>query len=506
MGSIDHSLQSEPRSAGVLLHPTSLPGAYGIGSFGPEAYAFLDFLARANQRLWQVCPLGPTGYGDSPYQCFSAFAGNPLLIGLESLLADGLLSPDDLGDAPDAPGVVDYAAVIPWKSALLKRSFDRFRKVAPPSARARLARFAALNAEWIDDYALFMALKDAHEGRSWTEWEEPLRDREPDPIDAFRAEHAERLELSRYQQWLFHAQWHALRAAGATVGVRFFGDLPIFVAHDSADVWAHRDLFLLDDSGSPTVVAGVPPDYFSATGQLWGNPIYDWEAHERSGFAWWTSVLASKFSLYDFVRIDHFRGFSAYWSIPAGESTAVNGRWVESPGRDLFTMVEQRLGRLPVIAEDLGVITPDVVELIEEFGFARMKVLQFAFDANEQNDYLPFTYDSNCVVYTGTHDNDTVAGWLEHASAADRAFALDYLLSRSDEPAEQAWDFIRGAIASTARFCVVPVQDLLALGSDARMNKPGTLGGNWSFRLTEGLLSDAIADRLARLTALYGRA
>jgi 4-alpha-glucanotransferase len=503
VASLDHSITNEPRSAGILLHPTSLPGRHGIGSFGPEADEFIDFLARAGQRLWQVCPLGPTGYGDSPYQCFSAFAGNPLLIGLEQLRTDGLLGAGDLEGGPADGERVDYGTVIPWKTGLLRKAFDRFNKVATPGQHSRLRQFEHLHRHWLDDFGLFMALKDANEGRPWTEWDAALRDRDPSALEAFAAEQRERISLSKFQQWLFHTQWFALRAVARSYDIRIIGDLPIFVAHDSADVWAHRELFKLDDVGRPTVVAGVPPDYFSATGQLWGNPIYDWDVHRDSDFAWWSDVLTSKFSLYDHVRIDHFRGFSAYWSIPAGEETAMNGRWVESPGRELFTVVEERFGRLPVIAEDLGVITEDVVELIEYFGFARMKVLQFAFNADEQNDYLPYNYDANAVVYTGTHDNDTVVGWLSDARDADRQFALDYLVSDENEP---AWDFIRGAIASPAQFAVVPAQDLLNLGSDARMNTPGTTGGNWEFRLRPGQLTPELADRLRGITALYGRA
>ncbi len=503
MAALDHSIVNEPRSSGVLLHPTSLAGRFGIGSFGPEASEFIDFLARAGQRLWQVCPLGPTGYGDSPYQCFSAFAGNPLLIGLEQLVDDGLLSQDDLSDAPPVGEKVDYGAIIPWKTALLQKAFAKFREIGTSGSRARLEQFEHLHAHWLDDYALFMALKDANKGRPWTEWKAPLRDRDEAAIAEFASAQKQSIALRKFQQWLFHTQWFAIRAEAQSYDIRIIGDLPIFVAHDSADVWAHRELFKLDEEGNPTVVAGVPPDYFSATGQLWGNPIYDWDVHREDGFAWWSDVLLSKFSLYDHVRIDHFRGFSAYWSIPAGETTALNGSWVESPGRELFSEIESRVGRLPVIAEDLGVITEDVVELIEQFGFGRMKVLQFAFQAHERNDYLPYRYDRNAVVYTGTHDNDTVVGWLSSAGKADRRFALDYLVSDGSEP---AWDFIRGAIASPAQFAVVPVQDLLGLGSESRMNTPGTTGGNWEFRLQPGEPSEEIAIRLRGLTELYGRA
>jgi 4-alpha-glucanotransferase len=498
---IDHSILSSPRSSGVLLHPSSLAGEHGIGSFGPEAHAFIDFLIRSGQRLWQVCPLGPTGYGDSPYQCLSALAGNAMLIGLEPLVEAGYLKASELKDSPGPGSRVDYGSLIPWKQERLRISYSGFLARADQAQRAKLARFERLQAGWLHDYALFVAIKEYHAGRPWTEWEIPLRDRYPQALQTFAAEHRDHISLVKFLQWVFHTQWSEIRAVAAAHGIRVMGDLPIFVAHDSADVWANRDLFYLDESGNPTVVAGVPPDYFSATGQLWGNPIYNWDAHQEDRFSWWISVFESKFSLYDYVRIDHFRGFSAYWSVDAGEETALNGQWISSPGYDLFRAAEERLGRLPVIAEDLGVITPDVVELIETFGFARMKVLQFAFNAGERNLYLPYRYEQNAVVYTGTHDNDTIVGWLEAVSEADRRFACNYL--RAGE--EPHWDFIRGALESPAHFAVVPAQDLLGLGSAARMNTPGTLGGNWEFRLTPQQLSDEIAERLFEMSELYGR-
>jgi 4-alpha-glucanotransferase len=487
----------------VLLHPTSLPGRFGIGSFGPEARVFLDFLVQAGQRIWQVCPLGPTGYGDSPYQCFSAFAGNPMLIALEPLQEDGLLTSDELADPPPPGDRVPYGPLIPWKMARLYTSYERFRKKASPSARGRCERFAHLNREWLVDFARFMALKESHGGRSWTEWEEGFRDRHPEAMAEFATSHADRIDFHTYLQWLFHSQWYSLRSLANAHGVRILGDLPIFAAHDSADVWARRELFELDGAGQPTVMAGVPPDYFSATGQLWGNPIYRWEEHRARDFDWWESVIRNKFRLYDYVRIDHFRGFAAYWAVPQGETTAQNGSWVEAPGEELFMTLESHLGRMPLIAEDLGVITRDVVELIHTFGFARMKVLQFAFDSGEENDYLPHTYEANSVVYTGTHDNNTMTGWLKDADPADREAALTYVNSTGDQP---HWDFIRTAIASTAHFAVVPAQDLLGLGSEARMNVPGTTGGNWTWRLGPGQLTSDIAARLGALTATYGRA
>ena len=486
----------------MLLHPTSLPGACGIGSFGPEARRFLNFLVEARQRLWQVCPLGPTGYADSPYQCFSAFAGNPMLIGLEQLRDDGLLEDSDLTDCPPSTDKVDFGPLIPWKQAVLQRGFEKFRRDSPASERARLQRFEFLNRHWLSDYGLFMALKEAHGGGPWSDWSAELRHREPDVLDAARAEHEERIAFHIFAQWLFFEQWLALRAEANAHGIRIVGDLPIFVAQDSADVWAGQGLFELDEEGVPLVVAGVPPDYFSSTGQLWGNPVYRWEKHQADDFAWWHQVLVNKLRMYDFVRVDHFRGFSAYWSVPRGETTAINGEWVPAPGRELFRSLESKMGRLPLIAEDLGVITKDVVELINQFGFPRMKVLQFAFDSGEDNNYLPHTYDANAVVYTGTHDNNTTTGWLEGASEADREYALRYVNSDGTQP---HWDFIRAAIASTAQFAIVPAQDLLGLGSAARMNTPGTTGGNWVWRLTEGQLTAEISSRLGRLTETYGR-
>ena len=426
-----------------------------------------------------------------------------MLIGLEQLQNAGLLARDDLADSPGLRDRVDYGSLIPWKIDRLYRSYQRFHSGAPSSERTKLADFENASDAWLGDFVLFMAIKEAHDGSPWTDWEQPLRDRDLGAIEAFRAEHSDRIGFHIYLQWQFHTQWHALRALASEQGIRLVGDLPIFVAHDSADVWAGRDLFELDDEGQPSIMAGVPPDYFSETGQLWGNPIYRWDRHRDDDFAWWHSVIAAKLDLYDHVRIDHFRGFAAHWAVPQGETTAINGEWLPSPGRELFALLEERIGRLPLIAEDLGVITPDVVELINTFGFARMKVLQFAFDSGEDNDYLPHTYEQNAVVYTGTHDNDTIVGWLEHANESDRTYALRYVNGDGVEP---HWDFIRCAIASTAQFAIVPMQDLLGLGSDSRMNVPGTTGGNWTWRLGSDRLSDDIASKLGEITATYGRA
>lgn len=508
MPQIDHSLRGEPRSAGVLLHPTSLPGRYGIGTFGPEAEAFLDFLARARMRLWQVLPLGPTGYGDSPYQGFSAFAGNPLLVALEPLVAAGYLTAADLADRPGADPVagatagVDFGALIPWKSRVLRLAFNRFMRGTRGTGRQPLATFRSENASWVEDFARFMALKEAHGGAPWSGWPRAFADRDERAVRAFAAEHTGEIDFHIFVQWIFASQWNALHRLAAERGISIIGDIPIFVSRDSADVWANRPQFQLDSDGRPTVVAGVPPDYFAETGQLWGNPIYNWQVQERNGFRWWQDVLESRFRRFDFVRVDHFRGFCAYWAVPFSEPTAENGEWVPAPGAHLFQTLAARIGRLPIIAEDLGVITPDVVELKNRFGFPGMKILQFGFDSAETNNHLPYTYDDNCVVYTGTHDNDTVVGWLATATERDREFAMRYLASDGSEP---HWDFIRAALASTARFAVAPMQDLLGLGSEARMNRPGTPGGNWQWRLStlDGL--EPIAARLADLCKLYGR-
>lgn len=511
MPGLDHSILSYPRSSGVLLHPTALPGAYGIGSLGPEAVRFLDFLAASGQRLWQVLPLGPTGYADSPYQCFSAFAGNPNLIALEPLLQWGWLTDEDLsseepGFPPSNHERIDYGAVIPWKRAVLRIAFARFVTAGSEEDRQRLEAFRNDQSAWLGDFALFMALKETHELRPWTEWEPELRDRDPEAIAAFADSHGEQIRFFVFLQWLFHEQWLRIRRLATDRAIRIIGDIPIFVAHDSADVWANRDLFFLDEEGTPTVVAGVPPDYFSATGQLWGNPIYNWDRHRETGFSWWRSVLLSRFALYDHVRIDHFRGFQAYWSIPGGAENAMGGSWVTAPGRELFEKMEQEIGELPVIAEDLGVITDEVVELIEHFGFARMNVLQFAFAASEQNDYMPHHHSRNAVVYTGTHDNDTSAGWGAAASKEDRAYALVYMAGRETAADEElAWHFVRAALTSVCQFAVIPMQDLLGQGTEHRMNLPGTTGGNWEYRVRPEQLSPELAARLRQYTTFAGR-
>ncbi len=498
------------RSSGILLHPTSFPGRYGIGDLGNAAYRFVDFLHGAGQSLWQVLPLGPTGYGDSPYQCFSAFAGNPLLIDPEQLVGDGLLTWDELETGlPDFPAdQIDFGWVITWKIPLLKHSFENFRRGANPDLRAEFSAFCADNAAWLDDFALFMALKDAHDGHPWGEWDVDIRTRRPDALARWQAELAGPAEIHKYLQWQFFRQWLALKKYANDKGIRIIGDIPIFVAYDSADAWANPDVFHFDAEGRPTVVAGVPPDYFSATGQLWGNPLYHWDEMARRGYRWWIARFQATLTQVDIVRVDHFRGFYNYWEIPAGEKTAIKGRWLKGPGAALFLAVEAELGKLLILAEDLGDFDADsragVDALMAEFGFPRMKILQFAFGSDADDPFLPHNFAPDCVVYPGTHDNDTIVGWFHKSSQPhERQAALKYL----DKPdaATIAWDFIRLGWASVARLAIASLQDLLGLDSHARMNTPSVLGGNWNWRYGQGDLSADLQEKLLGITTIFGR-
>lgn len=498
------------RQGGILLHPTSLPNTQGIGTLGSEARDFLDFCCRSGSRLWQVCPLGPTGYGDSPYQCFSAFAGNPLLIDLEQLVSYGLLSKAQVASLADLPqDKVDFGAIIPRKMALLLDAWKNYEraKSSKPAVQTmsyRLASFHTANKSWLNDYALFMALKDKFEGKSWNFWPQDIRDRTDAALHHYRQELKATIEFHIFIQGLFFEQWTAIKAYGASCGVKVLGDMPIFVAYDSADVWTRRDLFQLDEQGQPLAVAGVPPDYFSPTGQLWGNPLYRWENHRAENYAWWIAVIKEKLKLYDYLRIDHFRGFAGYWSVPFGEPTAQKGAWIPAPGKELFATIHAALGNAPIIAEDLGVITPDVVELMESFGFPGMKVLQFAFDSAEGNDHVPHNYKPHSLVYTGTHDNDTVRGWFMGARDEDRTRTREYLnLQESDKDIH--WGFIRAAYATVATIAVIPLQDVLGLDASGRMNTPGSLGNNWAWRYKKSDLRPGYAEKLAKLARTYGR-
>jgi 4-alpha-glucanotransferase len=489
------------RSSGVLLHPTSLPGPHGIGDLGPRARTWVDFLAEAGCGLWQVLPLGPTGFDNSPYQSFSAFAGNPYLISPELLLAEGLIEEKDLAGASFPGDRVDFSYLIPWKVKVLDAAFGRFRTSGASRLRDDLETFRTEHASWLDDFALFMALKEAHRGARWDEWPEAQRRRTPDTMAISRREFADGVERQAFRQFLFFRQWHALRRHAESKGIRIIGDVPIFVASDSADVWAHPDLFKLDDALRPTAAAGVPPDYFSPTGQLWGNPLYRWEAHRATGFQWWATRLRASLALVDLARLDHFRGFAAAWEVPVGSPTAEKGKWVEGPGAELLSRVVDVLGVLPLIAEDLGVITPDVESLREQFRLPGMKILQFAFSGPD-NPFLPHAYPRNCVVYTGTHDNDTTRGWYETAPEAEKDFCRRYLKS---DGKDIVWDLIRAAWASPAGFALAPMQDLLDLGTSARMNLPGKPSGSWTWRMGDGDASPALVDRLREINYLYHR-
>ena len=505
---------SFPRASGILLHPTSLPGRYGIGDLGPEAYAFMDFLAAAGQTLWQVLPLGPTGYGDSPYQCFSAFAGNTLLISPDMLLEQGLLNRPDLADVPQFPVErIDYGPIIECKHKLLWRAFEHFKQTTDTGLRGEFAAFCQQTAAWLDDYALFRAMKDVRGGEAWHKWERPMVERDPGALQAARTHLSEKIEARKFWQFLFFKQWAALKAYANERRVQVVGDIPIFVAHDSADVWVNKHLFKLNADGSPRVVAGVPPDYFSQTGQLWGNPLYDWERLRAEGFRWWIERISAMLHEFDILRIDHFRGFAASWEIPGGDKTAERGRWVEAPGRELFTAIKDALGALPIIAEDLGVITPDVEALRDDFGFPGMRILQFAFSGDSKNIDLPHNYHPNLVAYTGTHDNDTTAGWFNSAAGAgstrtaeeierERAFCLKYLNTNGREI---HWAFIRAVLASVAATAIVPLQDVLGCGHKARMNLPNSTAGNWAWRFQKKALTTKARTRLKELSALYGR-
>jgi 4-alpha-glucanotransferase len=491
------------RASGLLLHPTSLPGRFGIGDLGSEALSWVDFLAAAGQKLWQVLPLGPTGYGDSPYQSFSAFAGNPYLVSPERLLEDGLLEPGDLAGVPAFPaGRVDYGPVIEWKLAILAKAHARFSAGAAAGLRRDYDGFCRAQAGWLDDFALFMALKEAHGGATWTTWEAGLGAREPVALAAARERLAVAVDSQRFRQFLFFRQWSAVRAHARAAGVRIIGDLPIFVAHDSADVWSHPGLFQLDVKGAPAVMAGVPPDYFAKTGQLWGNPLYRWDVMARDGYAWWVERLRATFDVVDIARLDHFRGFEAYWEVPGGQATAEKGRWVKGPGAAFFESVKAALGALPIIAEDLGFVTPEVLALRDRFGLPGMKILQFAFDQDARHPFLPHNYTRNCVAYTGTHDNDTTPGWYAAAPESQRHFARSYLGCQGDD---LTWALIRAGLASVADTFIAPLQDILELGPEARMNLPGRLGGNWGWRFRSGQLTDTVRDRLLGLTETYGR-
>ena len=508
---------TQTRASGILLHPTSLPGKFGIGELGDEAYRFADFLYSTGQRRWQMLPLGPTAtmFYNSPYQSPSVFAGNPLLISLEKLVRDGFLETDDLEAAPAfTASAVNYEAVTQFKLPLLRKSCQMFQNRASRAERKQFDAFCEQHSFWLDDYALFMALKEAHGFAAWNTWENDIKWREPQAMKGWQRKLEQDIYCHRFQQYQFFQQWDELKRYCHDRDILLIGDIPIFVAYDSAEVWARPELFYLDGEGKPTVVAGVPPDYFSSTGQLWGNPLYRWDIMAEQGYSWWIERLRAVRLQVDIIRLDHFRGFETYWEVPAAEATAVNGRWMPGPGAALFEAAQQKLGQLPLIAEDLGMITQEVIALRDRLGFPGIRVLQFAFgDDCADNIHRPHTYPRNCVAYTGTHDNNTTVGWFKgddigattqtaEERQRERQRALEYL---GTDGREIHWGFIRAVFQSAADTAIVPLQDVLGLGSEARMNIPGRAGGNWRWRFAADMLTDEIKARLQEVTRCYGR-
>jgi 4-alpha-glucanotransferase len=499
---------SFPRSSGLLLHPTSLPSPYGVGDLGTEAYRFVDFLARSRQSCWQILPLGTPGHGNSPYLAYSAMAGNPLLLSPEQLVAHGLLEQGDLVEVPHfALDTVDFEAAKAFKVPLYRLAFEQFESQTASSQtdQTEFEQFCRDQASWLDDYALFMAIKAEQGGTPWFEWDMALRSRQPEALRLARTRLARAISYQKFLQYQFFRQWTGLKTYANERNIQLIGDIPIYVAHDSADVWASPQNFCLNrETSQPTLMAGVPPDYFSETGQLWGNPVYRWDYLEQTGFAWWIERFEVLLTFVDIVRIDHFRGLQAYWAVPEGETTAINGSWIEAPGAALLSMIKAKLGQLPIIAEDLGIITPEVNALREKFDFPGMKILQFAFDSGPDNPYLPFNYEGrNWVVYTGTHDNNTTVGWFEARDPGAQAHVSTYLGHISPEGIH--WDLIRLASSSVANQVITPVQDLLGLGSNARMNLPGQAEGNWNWRYRSDSLDESVSDRLRQVTEYYGR-
>ena len=494
------------RASGILMHITSLPEAEGIGTFGKCAYEFVDFLKAAGQRYWQMLPIGPTGYGNSPYQAFSAFAGNPYLIDLKTLVDDGLLAESDYvtvcntGTDSDS---VDFEAIIPQKMAALKKAYEASK--ANLEVTQEVEVFSKQNEIWLEDYSLFMAIKTEKEQVSWQEWETPLKLRQPDVLEAYKQRLADEIGYWKFLQYIFYSQWMKLKAYANECGIKIIGDIPIYVAGDSSDTWSQPELFKLDKEGEPTTVAGCPPDAFSEDGQLWGNPIYDWETIAKTGYDWWVRRMEQNALLYDIIRIDHFRGFESFWEVPFGEETAKNGHWIKGPGLALFDAIKARLGNVEIIAEDLGFMTDEVIALRDGTGYPGMNILQFAFDPSGESEYLPHNQVQNSVVYTGTHDNDTIVGWLEKPESKESLdFAKEYLRLSKDE--EYYWGLIRGVWSCPADTAIIPMQDLLGLDNSARMNVPGTIGGtNWRWRMQADAMSDLLAEKLNKLTKTYGR-
>lgn len=494
-----------PRASGILLHPTSLPGRYGIGDLGDWAYRFVDYLVDAGQTYWQILPLGHTSYGDSPYQTLSTFAGNPLLISLDKLVTETWLTPEDVAEVPEFPAhAVDFGHVINYHKEMLNKAAHHFISDAAKVQKDAFDQWCADHHTWLDDYALFIALKEHWDGRPWVEWSKEQALRDPAALAEAREKFATEITEQKFIQWIFFRQWTELKTYANGRGVKFIGDIPIFVAHDSSDVWANPELFYLDEDGNPTVIAGVPPDYFSETGQRWGNPLYRWDIMEEDGYSWWIRRIRSSLHFVDLIRVDHFRGFEAYWEVPASEPTAVIGRWVPGPGLKFLRTVEAALSNLPIIAEDLGVITPGVVELRDTFNLPGMKVLQFAWgNMDEASGFLPHAHVPNAIVYTGTHDNNTTLGWWwTEANDHIRNHLREYIGHEAHDP---QWELIRLSMMSVAHTAIIPLQDIIGLGADARMNTPGIPAGNWSWRFLPDQLDPGLRERLRWFTRLYAR-
>jgi len=489
------------RSSGILMHITSLPSPYGIGTFGKESYEFVDFLVKAGQSYWQILPIGPTGAGDSPYQSFSTFAGNPYFIDFDLLKKEGLLKKEDYENVHfgDNPTKVDYGKIFNNKMSILRIAFQNSRG----KYHKEIKKFKEENKDWLENYSLYMAVKSKFNLKSWQEWDEDIKLRDKKALESYKEKLEEEIEYWTFLQYLFFQQWSNLKRYANMNGIKIIGDIPIYVAEDSADTWANSKVFLLNEKRKPTKVSGCPPDAFTSAGQLWGNPIYDWDYLESTGYKWWIERIKGNTNLYDITRIDHFRGFESFWQIPYGDKTAVNGQWAKGPGIKFFKAVKEALGEVEIIAEDLGFLTKEVINFRNAVGYPGMKVLEFAFDTREDNDYLPHNYDKNCVVYTGTHDNDTVMGWFKNAKKRDIDFAEKYF--KLDEVEGYNWGFIRGALSSVGNLAVIPIQDYLALGSEARMNIPSTLGGNWMWRVKKEDLTDKLAQKINEITKLYGR-
>lgn len=489
------------RKSGVLLPVSSIPSKYGIGTFSKQAYEFIDLLAQAGQTYWQILPLGPTGYGDSPYQSFSTFAGNPYYIDLETLIDDGYLTKKDCDkyDFGDNAEYIDYEKVYLSRFKVLRTAFEN----SNIEKDEQFLDFIDKNSYWLDDYALYMAVKNSFGGVSWIEWDEDIKVRKKAALAKYREEYKLEIAFYQFQQFIFAKQWTALKKYANEKNIQIIGDIPIYVAFDSADTWANPELFQLDEDCVPVAVAGCPPDSFSATGQLWGNPLYRWDYHKKTDYDWWMKRIAYCYQLYDVVRIDHFRGFDEYYSIPYGDETAEFGHWEKGPGYDIFKTMKEKLGKKAVIAEDLGFLTKSVLRLVKKTGYPGMKILQFAFDSREESDYLPHNYTANSVVYTGTHDNDTVIGWFGSLNRHDKAFAKRYLNTRTNKDIQ--WEFIRAAMASVSDTCIIPMQDYLGLGAEARINIPSTLGLNWKWRMLPGAFDEELALRIKNMTKLYGR-